>query len=174
MSLLNLYHLAIYVVIFVACAVMLRLIWRESKVVKLNIHVEDNLGVSGLENFINIGPNKLLFSLIWRGRSECINANWDSTFSNACAGRIQPPITAEFLGRKVTIIVDGRDNEMERSITPAEYLARIEPNKTADDRRGFAKIKIVLLVGDCPELKAAALRDIYSEQHNQCADHATN
>lgn len=152
---------------------MLWSIWREAEVVKLNINVDRDLGIPGLHSLINVGTNKPLFSLIWR-RSESIPANRDVALRNAIAGRIHPPITAESLGRKVCIVVDGRDNEMERPVIGIEHLPRLKSYETADDRNRFAKIKIVFLFGDSEQQMAAALRNEYPKQRDQRRYRAAN
>lgn len=123
MSVLNFHHSAAVLVIFVACTVMLWLILRDAKVVKLNINTNSNLVQPILNNGINVGANKLLFSVIWRS-AQSVPLNWDVALLDAVVGRIQPPVTAELLGRKVTIIVDGRNHEVERSVVGVQDLPR--------------------------------------------------
>jgi hypothetical protein len=162
----SLNHTIAAVVILVACAVMLWLILRDAKVVKINVNANGDLVKSLLDSSVNVGPNKLLFSLMWRG-TKSIPLDWDVALRDAFVGRIHPPMTAEFLGRKVTVIVDGRDDKVERPIVILKDLPLGKRDDTPDDRRGFAKIKIMLFLGNGELQMAAALRDEYAKKCNQ-------
>jgi hypothetical protein len=172
-SVLDLHHAATVLVVLIACTVMLWLILRDAKVIKVNVNANSNPVQSIFNDSIDVGTNKLLFSVIWRG-TQGIPLNWDVALLNAVVGRIQPPATAEPLGRKVTVVVYGRNNEVERSIVGIENLPLRKCDDTPNNGRRFAKIKVMLLLSDSEQQMAAALRDVHAEKRNEGGHAATN
>lgn len=173
MSALDFHHAAAVLIIFVACAVMLWLILGDTEVVKLNVNMNSNLVQPILNNGINVGANKLLFCVIWRS-AQSVPLNWDVALLDTVVGRIQPPITAELLGRKVTIIVDGRNHEVEGSVVGVQNLPLCKRDDAPNNRRGLAKIKVMLLFGDSEQQMPAALRDVYAEKRSQSSHDTTD
>src|SRR6266446_1206179 len=121
LSLFNSYHLTAVAVVLVVCAVMLWLIFRDAKVFQLNINVDSDSPFAR-HGAINVLPRDLSLKLVWRG-AKGIPPNWDSVLINNFVGRIHPPMTFELLGRKFTVIVDGRDDVVERMVSESiEWL----------------------------------------------------
>ena len=166
LSLWNLHHLPTVLVVLIACAVMLWVVLREADIIELNINVDSHFPLSSLNSAVDLGANKLLFKLIWRG-AKGIPADWDIALVNAVVGRVHPPFTAELLGRKVTIIVDGRDDVMERVVSSGIDLPLYDADGSIDYGSGFTKIKIVLLTRNLNLPQAVPLRDVYTEHRHE-------
>jgi hypothetical protein len=169
----NPYHVAAIVVILPACGVMLWLIWREAKVFKLNINIDCDIAASR-DGSINLGPNKLArFELIWRGTKDIPN-DWEFVLLKSLIGRIHPPVTIELLGRKLTMIVDGRNDVMERMVASGIDLPLCKSDGTVDPWSGFKKIKIMLLIRDGELEKARSLGNIYAQQADEGGNEASD
>jgi hypothetical protein len=166
------YHPIIALIVFVMCTVMLRMILRQAKVVKLNVNIDSDLMSSFENDGVNVGANKLLLTVVWRG-AKGIPLNWDDTFRNAVIGRVHPPFTAELLGRKVTIVVDGRNDEMERSVIGGEGLTGLKEDVYVHNRQCFSKVKVVLLFGNPKQPMTVGLRDINSDKRRHCQTYLT-
>src|SRR5579862_2382711 len=150
---------------------MLWLIVRESKVVKLNINVDPNVAFTP-HCALNCWPFDLTRLKIVRLGAKSIPGDWDSALLNALIGRIHPPITIELLGRKLTMIIDGHGDVVERVVHGGRVdLPRCNPDGSVEYGDGFTKIKIVLLFRNSELPQAQSLRNVDAKQHDKaCSD----
>jgi hypothetical protein len=100
-------------------------------------------------------------------RTESIPNDWDIVLLNAVVGRIQPPMTGQLLGRKLTVIVDGRDDVVEGCEGGGGVdLPFYNSDGGVNYGSGFKKIKIVLLVRNGNLQQTDPLSNIYAEERD--------
>jgi hypothetical protein len=125
---------------------MLWLVRRKSDVVKLNINIERNIGISHMDEAVQ-GGELMRLKFIWLGGAKYLNADWDVSLLKHFGGRIHRPMALEFLGREITVIVDGNDDVVERVIRRSGIdLPTYNLDGTVDYGDGFTKIKVMPLI----------------------------
>jgi hypothetical protein len=132
-SIVDLDELLAVVVIVVLLAIVLWFIVRESEVLKLNINTELKMGNVPQHSIkaVNLAP----FQLVWRG-AEKIPFDWDNTLLDVILRREQRAFTVQFLGRKLTFIVDGRQQVIERGVVGSVLISFINLHAGTDFRSG--------------------------------------
>src|SRR6266849_4002061 len=127
----DLYHLSALVVPFVLGAVLLWFIVRDSKKFKLNVNVEADV-LPSINPNVNRSPfEPTRFQIVWRG-TEKFPVDWDRVLLNVINRREQFALTFQLLGRKLTLIVDSRNQVVQRGESGRILLTFLDPNPRAD------------------------------------------
>src|SRR5690349_13423314 len=109
----NLQHLSGFAVILIFCAVMLWLILRDAKIVEFDVNVQPDLLLSphGSINRSSLDPAR--FQIIRARRTKRISKDRHLAALDAVIRGKQLPVTLELAGRKLTFVIDGRDQIVE-------------------------------------------------------------
>ena len=156
-------HLAAFIVIFVFSSVVLWLIFREAEVIKLNINVEPDALLSPHRSINGSTLNSSLFQLVWRGTKE-FPTDWDVLLTDFLGRREQFAVAIQLFGRKLTFIVDTRDQIIKRGERGRINLTFVDLETCSDLRDGFGDIKLVCSSHDGDLDKSKSVHDEFTEE----------
>ena|ERR1039458_4927 len=154
-------------IVLVAYAILLWRIFARNRVTKFNIHLDRSLTVQELLS--DCQPAKFMrLQLIWRS-AEKIPLDWDRAVLRALRTR-EYPITIELLGRKLTFVIDGRNQKESVNMGLGGIgSSEFEYNTGADSSPRFQCVKLVFFLHERDLEKADALGDVYAEKRNENA-----
>jgi hypothetical protein len=165
----NLYHLLVFVAVFVACSVLLPLVFIKTKKFKMYIDVDPKLAIAyGLSEFV--AAKNIRFQVMAECLTHKINPDWARAVTAALGAR-KIPISLEVFGRQITCVIDARDNFVSENIGTVSNI-RLEGDSapTTNLTCSEFEVKIVSLTHK-PDLNAAnPMRDI---SHCQRGNHAS-
>ena len=137
---LNFQELVALAVVLVVGMIVLRFIVWNPNIVKINF----NAHVYGLDFPVNRPSNAIdAVRLYIEGRSaQKIVSNWDCLLFDLIARREQSAFTVQLAGRKVTFVVDTRDQEKKRGERGRIHLTLIQNESDPDFRCRLDDVQI--------------------------------
>lgn len=156
------HHLLQTGIVFVFCGILLWLLFRESKVRKLYLNIDGDL-ISHFYGGSDCVAGKLYRIKIVGIPAEVFNINWNC-FLMAVERAGQFPVSLDFLGRKITIVVDRNKDEVAEDSLTRDNVLGLQLNRTGDLGFGEFRVKLMSLTHERDLESTIALHHKGSQQ----------
>jgi hypothetical protein len=117
--------------------VVLGFVIRDAKVFKLDVNIERDALVSPESGVDCRAFDLSRFQIVWRTVTKKGDLDWHNALTDFINRREQSAFTLKSFGRKLTIIVDGRNQVMDKGIVGTVLISLVDSQASGQFGMGF-------------------------------------